>query len=393
MRGRTSEARDHCNTGPRMPDHWRTSPTVPSFSEQTAWASPADPAGFWRRALATMVDLYVVSLLYAGFMALGIWGARLGAQQSGVKFLSEELVQALLGPFLSLWLVLSWVYIGVFSRYGGQTLGKMLLRIRVTGLDGDDPSWIQSLLRPFGYAISWLPLGLGFLLAAVPPAKRSLHDRILGTRVVRVPHRSSHAVGKSVAVMILVVWAGAASASGMEVDRILAIANDRLVTLSDLIAYQTLVGPANASRDETVQALIDRQLLLEEADRFAVSAPSAADVDSRVQAIIARSGGREEFAQRLARLGWDSGNLRAWVADDLRVAEFLDQRIYFFVLVPPQDIDAYYEGHRAEFPGISLEDARETINQRLVKERGDEKRDQFLARLGERAKVRINPLD
>src|SRR5574341_2246789 len=206
-----------------MPDHWRTSPNVPSFTEQTAWASPPRAAGFVRRALATVVDIYVVLLLYVGFMALGIWGARLGAQQSGVDFLSEELVQALVGPFLSLWLVLSWVYIAVFTRYGGQTLGKMLLRIRVTRIDGDDPTWIQAALRPVGYTISWLPFGLGLLLAAVPPAKRALHDRISGTRVVRVPRRSSHAAGRRVAAIeiVLVVLAGSVSASAVEVDRIL----------------------------------------------------------------------------------------------------------------------------------------------------------------------------
>ncbi len=378
-----------------MPDHWRTGPNVPSFSEQTAWRSPLRAAGFVRRALATVVDIYILALLYVAFVALGILGARLGARQSGGDFLSEDLAQALVGPFLLLWLVLSWVYIAVFSRYGGQTLGKMLLRIRVTRIDGDDPTWIQAALRPVGYTISWLPFGLGLLLAAVPPAKRALHDRILRTRVVSVPRRTSHGLGRRVAVMwiVVAVLASSASASAVVVDRIVATANNRLITLSDLTAYQTLLGPPNVSRDDAVRALIDRQLLLEEADRFAISTPPASAVDSRIEAIIAQSGGPEASRERLAGLGWEPEDLRAWAADDLRVAEFLDQRIYFFVLVPPQDIDAYYESHREEFPGLSLDDARETISRRLVKERGDEKRDQFLARLQERAKIRINPLD
>jgi uncharacterized RDD family membrane protein YckC len=33
-------------------------------------------------------------------------------------------------------------------------------------------------------------LGIGFLLAAVPPAKRALHDMIAGTVVVRTDARS-----------------------------------------------------------------------------------------------------------------------------------------------------------------------------------------------------------
>jgi uncharacterized RDD family membrane protein YckC len=377
-----------------VPDYWRTNPHVPSFA---SWAPSSGPAGFWRRALAAVIDLYVVSLLYLAFVALGALGARLGATQSGAEFLSEDLVRALAGPFVWLWWVLSWVYIAVLTRYGGQTLGKMLLRIRVTQTDGEDPSWIQAALRPAGYVMSWLPLGAGLLLAAVPPEKRALHDRILGTRVVTL-RRTSYAGRRAAAAWIVLaalggsVWAGSASASGVLVDRILATADDRTITLSDLIAYQTLVGPPTVSRDDAIQALIDRQLLLEEAERFAIADPPTAEVDSRIAAIVAGSGGPASFRERMDELGWEPEALRAWVADDLRIAEFLDQRIYFFVLVSPQDIDAYYETHRAEFPARSLEEAREAINQRLVKERGDEKRDQFLARLHERAKIRINTL-
>lgn len=377
-----------------MPDDWRTNPYVPSFASR---ASPPGPAGFWRRALAALIDLYVVSLLYLAFMALGVLGARLGAVQSGVEFLSDDLVRALAGPFLWLWWGLSWVYITVLTRNGGQTLGKMLLRIRVTQTNGADPSWTQAALRPAGYAMSWLPLGAGLLLAAVPPEKRALHDWILGTRVVTL-RRASYAGRRIAAAWIVVAalsgpaWADSVSAPGVLVDRILATADDRMITLSDLIAYQTLVGPPNVSRDDAIRALIDRQLLLEEAERFAIADPPAAEIDSRIEAIVAESGGPAPFQERMAGLGWEQDALRAWVADDLRIAEFLDQRIYFFVLVSSQDIDAYYETHRAEFPERSLDEARDAINQRLVKERGDEKRDQFLARLHERATIRINPL-
>lgn len=344
---------------------------------------------------ATVVDLYVVSLLYVTFVALGISGARLGAQASGVDYLSDNLARALVGPFLSLWLALSWVYIGFFTSHGGQTLGKMLLRIRVTRIDGGNPSWVQAVLRPIGYLLSWLPLGLGFVWAAVPPAKRALHDRLLGTCVIRVSPAASPRAARTVsgAWVVLTAFTGVIPASAAVVDRILATANNRVITLSDLAAHQALAGSPTVSRDVALHTLIDRQLLLEEADRFAIPPPSAADVSARIDAITAQLGGTEEVTGRLARLGWDRETLHAWVADDLRVAEFLDQRIYFFVLVSPQDVDAYYEGHREDFSGLSPEDARAAINKRLIKERGDEKRDQFLARLRDKARIRINPPD
>lgn len=340
-----------------------------------------------------MVDSYATSLLYVGFIALGVFGASLGAQASGARYLSHDLGTALAGPFLGLWFVLSWVYVGLFTHYGGQTPGKMLLRIRVIDVHGDEPSWRQALLRPIGYLVSWLPLGLGFLWAAVPPEKRALHDRLLGTRVVTVPRGAARPAGQGLAVTwgFCVLFLGAIPASAMVVDRILATANTRLITQSDLVAYQTVVGPPGISREEASRALIDRQLLIEEADRFAISDPSPSDVASRIQMITDRLGGPERLADALARLGWESEDLRGWVAQDLRVADFLDQRIYFFVLVPPQDVDAYYEAHREEFSGRSLEDARTEITQRLTTERGDEKRDQFVSKLREKATIRINP--
>jgi uncharacterized RDD family membrane protein YckC len=211
-----------------MPDDWSTSPNVPSFADQTAWAPPPQSAGFFRRVLATVVDFSVVSLLYLGFLALGILGASLGAQASGARYLSTiSRPHSRAVPCGLVWGVV--VYIGLFTRHGGQTPGKMLLRIRVMRLDGDDPSWSQALLRPVGYLVSWLPLGLGFLLAAVPPAKRALHDRLTGTHVITVSRRAVHAAAMVVAVAwgVLAVLGHPVPVSAVVVDRILATANAR----------------------------------------------------------------------------------------------------------------------------------------------------------------------
>ncbi len=375
------------------PEQWGSRPEVPSFAGQAGWKTPEQPAGFARRGFAALLDLYVVSLLYTIFVVLGTSGARLGAHAAGVEYWSDDLVRALIGPLLALWAAIAWVYIGLFSHLGGQTPGKMALRIRVTRSDGTRLSWIQAVLRPIGYLLSWLPLGLGFAWAAMPPDKRALHDRVLGTRVIRVAPGAPSPVMPTVVIAGLVATAcwGVVPASAVVVDRILATANNRVITLSDFRAYHTVFGSADESREAALRALIDRQLLLEEADRFAIPTAAGSDVSARIDALTAQSGGPEAVAERLARAGWDPADLRAWVADDLRVADFLDQRIYFFVLVTAADLDAYYENHREEFSGLSPEDARSAINTRLVQERGDEKRGQFLQRLRAKADIRINP--
>jgi hypothetical protein len=75
------------------------------------------------------------------------------------------------------------------------------------------------------------------------------------------------------------------------------------------------------------------------------------------------------------------------------LVDFLNQRVYFFVIIPPQDIEAYYGSHREDFAGLPVEEAREIAEQRLVQERGDARRDQFVEGLRDKATIHLNPLE
>ncbi|MFZ5861632.1 MAG: RDD family protein [Nitrospirota bacterium] len=351
------------------------------------------PAGVFRRAIAMFVDWGIVSLLYGGFLALGVWGASLGARASGARFFSTDLAEALSGSFMLLWIGLAWVYIGWFTRHGGQTPGKMLCGIRVVGMDGREPSWEQALVRPAGYLLSWLPLGLGFVPAAFPPSKRALHDRLTRTRVIRATARAARAVAWGASAWVLTAAFATTAVHAVVVERILASVNGRLVTLSDVAAYDELSGQPARSVDNTVRDLVDRRLLLDEADRFAIPLPDGTQIAARISAVAFGLGGPEGLTRALDRLGWDRDDLKAWITDELRVSEFLDQRIYFFVMIAPQDVDAYIERHREDFADMPIEDARDLAGKRLVRERGDAKRDQFLAGLREKATIRMNPIE
>ena len=73
----------------------------------------------------------------------------------------------------------------VLASLRGQTLGKWATGLRIVRQDGKPLTILSSLLRHVaGYPLSFLTLGLGFLLAVFNTRGRALHDLIAGTVVV-----------------------------------------------------------------------------------------------------------------------------------------------------------------------------------------------------------------
>ena len=78
------------------------------------------------------------------------------------------------------------LYTTVLHALGGQTIGKMLLRVRVVAVTGQPLPLGASVLRYVAYTASLLPFGIGWLMAGLRADKRALHDLIAGSRVDRL---------------------------------------------------------------------------------------------------------------------------------------------------------------------------------------------------------------
>ena len=137
----------------------------------------ARAAGFWIRALALAVDFAIFSLVRASYGALAhlAWGTEVQDAWT-------------LAPMLwTFTLLFAAVYMTVLHALFGQTIGKMIVGVRVVvGEDGVPPSFGVSLLRYVAYFASCATLGLGYVMAGLRHDKRALHDLIAGTRVERV---------------------------------------------------------------------------------------------------------------------------------------------------------------------------------------------------------------
>lgn len=77
------------------------------------------------------------------------------------------------------------VYASYFTGTTGQTLGKMVTGLRVLHASGRPPGYLRAFLRAGAGALGILAVGLGQLPMMFDPARRALHDRLFGTRVVK----------------------------------------------------------------------------------------------------------------------------------------------------------------------------------------------------------------
>jgi len=81
-------------------------------------------------------------------------------------------------------------YFSAFWLRSGQTLAMKTWRIRLVDQHGGRISFKQALLRFFIALFGLLLAGIGFWWALVDRDRQFLHDRIAGTRLVRVPRKA-----------------------------------------------------------------------------------------------------------------------------------------------------------------------------------------------------------
>lgn len=154
-------------------------PAEPGARPSTA---PPQYAGFWYRALAYLVDSWLLMLVVGAVFALmSGWEYYTGWDY---VYMEGEWRGGRIVDFLVTW-VLPGVITILFWEYKLATPGKMLVSARIvdaTTFEAPGPQ--QWIIRYLGYFVSLLPLGLGFLWIAFDPRKQGWHDKLAGTVVI-----------------------------------------------------------------------------------------------------------------------------------------------------------------------------------------------------------------
>lgn len=139
-------------------------------------------------------------------------------------------------------------------------------------------------------------------------------------------------------------------ASAETIDRVLAVVAGDLITLSDVNAAVELglVTPARTADPirDVLSQLIDRELELAEAERYAQPEPTVEAVDNAVQMVRGRFATPQAFEAVLARTGIDQQHLRGTMRENLRIRAYLDQRFAASADRRQQLIDEWLSGLR-----------------------------------------------
>jgi uncharacterized RDD family membrane protein YckC len=140
--------------------------------------------GFWLRFLAFAIDYILLVIILGIFGVAGLLAFKLGI---GGKEEVSILLQAriLIFVLLPFGFALSVVYFTFFHGTWGQTVGKMIFGLRVVQTNGRPLTFSRSLGRALAYILSAVPVFIGFFWVGFSAEKRSWHDVIADTMVLR----------------------------------------------------------------------------------------------------------------------------------------------------------------------------------------------------------------
>lgn len=80
---------------------------------------------------------------------------------------------------------ISFLFYAWFWTHGGQTLGMKTWKFKIISVNGTNVNWVNAFIR-FTFAIvSWLPFGLGYIWSMFDTKKRTWHDIVSKTQLIR----------------------------------------------------------------------------------------------------------------------------------------------------------------------------------------------------------------
>lgn len=151
---------------------------VQRLKEGVSLSTEMEYAGFWIRFGAKFIDgiiLWIMQFILGLINAFVFYSP--GARESTMA------ISSIFMTILSI--AIGAIYTTFFLGKYGATPGKMACGLRVVTPDGDQINYARACGRHFAEILSTLIFFIGYIMAAFDEEKRTLHDRICDTRVIR----------------------------------------------------------------------------------------------------------------------------------------------------------------------------------------------------------------
>jgi uncharacterized RDD family membrane protein YckC len=150
--------------------------TAPQSTDPPVTDRVVQYAGFWMRFWAYLVDLIVIGSVNRILIYPLLQWLDLPMSDSGI-FSLEAILTA----------IVFYAYFVLMTKWSGQTLGKMVLGIRVVGKEDDGLPWTTVLFRELvGRFISKTIFFIGYIIVGFTNTKIGLHDIFADTYVIHV---------------------------------------------------------------------------------------------------------------------------------------------------------------------------------------------------------------
>lgn len=152
--------------------------------ELEAARPPVKYAGFWLRAIAYVVDCLLLGFV-AGITILQPLLRHAGVAQENPWTLFRDTSRQVLAINL-LMVMVSWLYWALLESSPWQaTIGKRLLGLYVTDMQGNRITFARASGRYFGKIVSSVTLMIGYLMAGFTEKKQALHDMMASCLVLK----------------------------------------------------------------------------------------------------------------------------------------------------------------------------------------------------------------
>jgi parvulin-like peptidyl-prolyl isomerase len=190
----------------------------------------------------------------------------------------------------------------------------------------------------------------------------------------------------------------AAGARAEPVDHIVAAVNNEVITASELAQTAGLnerlgksVRDRKTLETETLEGLITRRLLVQEARRLRFVEVSEQEINAEVEKLGKRFESDAAFMDFLRSLDLTEQELGRMLGEQLLVEKFAEKKVGLFVRVTREEAQSYFDGHASQFPEKRFQDVQKKIIAALTDQKVGQQLDKYVAELRGRADIRMNP--